>query len=183
MLKEILAIGEELRKCTRSIKEIVQFDDEELTDAKIENKTRQTLRIIDKIEKFYQTALRQAEKLKHTPRSKKRVYLRAQRSLGRTRIEMSQLARSIEFNLIEKKRLIDNIRYTVERLPSLEREAGRLERRAAKGETASAARQELPSRRADLKEIRVSAKAGFTQVKRTLTLILRREPGTERAKK
>src|SRR6266849_4942855 len=139
----LLTIGEELRKDTRSIKEIVQFDEEELTDAKIENKTRQILRIIDKIEKLYQTALKQAEKLKHTPRSKKRVYLRAQRSLGRTRIEMSQLARSIEFNLIEKKRLIDNIRYTVERLPSLEREAGRLERRAAKGETAGDANKEL----------------------------------------
>jgi RNA polymerase primary sigma factor len=183
MLKEILAIGEELRKCTRSIKEIVQFDDAELTDAKIENKTRQTLRIIDKIEKFYQTALKQAEKLNHTPRSKKRVYLRAQRSLGRTRIEMSQLARSIEFNLIEKKRLIDNIRHTVERLPSLEREAGRLERSAAKGETASDARKELRSRRSELKEIGVSGKVGFTEFKRTLTLILRGEAEAEQAKK
>jgi RNA polymerase primary sigma factor len=183
MLKEILAIGEELRKCTRSIKEIVQFDDAELTDAKIENKTRQTLRIIHKIEKFYQTALKQAEKLNHTPRSKKRVYLRAQRSLGRTRIEMSQLARSIEFNLIEKKRLIDNIRHTVERLPSLEREAGRLERSAAKGETASDARKELRSRRSELKEIGVSGKVGFTEFKRTLTLILRGEAEAEQAKK
>src|SRR5712692_2382795 len=165
MLKEILAIGEELRKCTRSIKEIVQFDDEELTDAKIENKTRQTLRIIDKIEKFYQMALNQAEKLNHTPRSKKRVYLRAQRSLGRTRIEMSQLVRSIEFNLIEKKRLIDNIRHTVERLPSLEREAGLLERRVAKGETVSDARKELRSRRSELKEIGVSDKVGITESK------------------
>src|SRR6266481_5089408 len=52
VIKELLAIGEELRKDTRSIKEIVQFDEEELTDAKIENKTRQTLRIIDKIEKL-----------------------------------------------------------------------------------------------------------------------------------
>jgi RNA polymerase primary sigma factor len=183
VIKELLAIGEVLRKDTRSIKEIVQFDEEELTDAKIENKTRQTLRIIDKIEKLYQTALKQAEKLKHTPRSKKRVYLRAQRSLGRTRIEMSQLARSIEFNLIEKKRLIDNIRHTVERLPSLERKASRLERRAAKGETAIDARKELCSRRLELKEIGVSGKVGFTEFKRTLTLILRGEAEVEQAKK
>jgi len=60
VIKELLAIGEELRKDTRSIKEIVQFDEEELTDAKIENKTGQTLRIIDKIEKLYQSALKQA---------------------------------------------------------------------------------------------------------------------------
>src|SRR5713226_7235777 len=36
VLKEMLAIGEELRKGTRSIKEIVQFDDEGLTE-EIEN--------------------------------------------------------------------------------------------------------------------------------------------------
>jgi RNA polymerase primary sigma factor len=185
VIKELVAIGEELRKDTRSIKEIVQFDEEELTDEKIENKTRQALRLIDKIEKLYQKAFKQAAKLNHTPRSKKRVYLQAQRSLGRTRIEMSQLARSIEFNLIEKKRLIDNIRHTVERLPSLEREADRLERRGAatKGETASDARKELRSRRSELKEIGVSGKVGFTEVKRTLTLILRGEAEAEQAKK
>jgi RNA polymerase primary sigma factor len=183
VIRELLAIGEELRKDTRSIKEIIQFDEEELTGAKIENKTRQTLRIIDKIENLYQTALKQAEKLKHTPRSKKRVYLRARRSLGRTRIEMSQLARSIEFNLIEKKRLIDNIRHTVERLPSLEREAGRLKRRAGKGETASDARKELRSRRSELKEIGVSSEVGFTEFKRTLQQILRGEADAEQAKK
>src|SRR5437899_9869494 len=48
VLKEMLAIGEELRKGTRSIKEIVQFDDEGLTEEKIENKTRQVLKIIDR---------------------------------------------------------------------------------------------------------------------------------------
>src|SRR5947209_13094868 len=53
VLKEMLAIGEELRKGTRSIKEIVQFDEEELTEEKIENKTRQVLKVIDKIEKRY----------------------------------------------------------------------------------------------------------------------------------
>jgi len=122
MLKEILAIGEELRKCTRSIKEIVQFDDEELTDLKIENKTRQTLRIIDKIEKLYQVALKQAAKLENTSKSKERAYLWAKHALARTRIQMSQLVRSIDFNPMEKKRLMDNIRHPVERLHSLERE-------------------------------------------------------------
>src|SRR2546426_352487 len=135
VLKEMLAIGEELRKGTRSIKEIVQFDDEELTEEKIENKTRQVLKVIDKIEKLYQLALKQAVKLENTPKAQKRGYLRAKYALARTRIQMSQLVRSIDFNLLEKKRLIDKMRHTVERLHSLEREAGRLERRAdaAKG--------------------------------------------------
>ena len=185
MLKEILAIGEELRKCTRSIKEIVQFDDEELTDVKIENKTRQTLRIIDKIEKLYQVALKQAAKLENTSKSKERAYLWAKHALARTRIQMSQLVRSIDFNPMEKKRLMDNIRHPVERLHSLEREVVRLERRvdAAKGETASEARKELRSCRSELKEIGVSSEVGFTEFKRTLQQILRGEVEAEQAKK
>src|SRR5712692_6688986 len=165
VLKELLTIGEKLRKGTRSIEKIVLFDDETLTEEKIENKTKQTLKIIDKIQKLYQVALKQAAKLENTPKSKKRAYLRAKHALARTRIQMSQLVRSIDFNPMEKKRLMDNIRHTVERLHSLEREIVRLERRAdaAKGETASEARKELRSRRSELKEIGVSSEVGFTE--------------------
>jgi RNA polymerase primary sigma factor len=185
VLKELLTIGEELRKGIRSIKEIVLFDDENLTEEKIENKTKQTLKIIDKIQKLYQGALKQAAKLENTPKSKKRAYLRARHALARTRIQMSQLVRSIDFNPMEKKRLMDNIRHTVERLHSLEREVVRLERRAdaAKGETASEARKELRSRRSELKEIGVSSEVGFTEFKRTLQQILRGEADAEQSKK
>src|SRR3989441_466945 len=185
VLKEMLAIGEELRKGTHSINEIVRFDDEELTEEKIENKTRQVLKIIDKIEKLCQVALKQAAKLDRTPTSKKRAYLRARFRLGRTRVQMSQLVRSIDFNPLEKKRLIDKMRHTVERVHALEREADRLERRAdaAKGETAAEARKELRSRRTELKEIEESSEVGLTDLKRTLTLILRGEAEAEQAKK
>jgi len=185
VLKELLAIGEELRKDTLPIKEIVQFSDEELTEEKIEKKTRQTLRIIDKIEKLYHVALKQAAKLERTPKSKERAFLRAKYQLARTRVQMSQLVRSIDFNPLEKKRLIDKMRYTVERLHSLEREAGRLERRAdvAKGETAAEARKELRSRRSELREIEDSSEVGVTEFKRILHLILRGEAEAEQAKK
>src|SRR5215469_3814094 len=53
VLKELLAVGEDITRGTRSIKEIVQFDDEELTDEKIEEKTRLTLRVIDRIARLY----------------------------------------------------------------------------------------------------------------------------------
>jgi RNA polymerase primary sigma factor len=185
VLKELLAIGEELRKGTRSTKQIFQLDDEELTEEKIENKRRQALKIIDKIEKLHQTALKQAAKLDRTPTPKKRAYLRARFQLGRTRIQMSQLVRSVDFNPLEKKRLIDKVRHTVERVHALEHVADRLERRtdAAKGETAAEARKELRSRRSELKEIEESSEVGLTDLKRTLALILRRESKAEQAKK
>jgi RNA polymerase primary sigma factor len=184
VIKELLAIGEELRKDTRSIKEIVGFDEEKLTDERIENKTRQALRVIDKIEKLYQTAFMQAAKLENTAKSKKGAYLRAKYALARTRIQVSQLVRSIDFQPLEKKRLIDEIRHTVERLHSLEREVDRLERRgAAKGETARAARKELRSRRSELKQIGISSEVGFTEFKRTLQHILCGEAEAEQAEK
>src|SRR3989441_1250787 len=120
VIKELIAVGEDLRKGARSIKEIVQFDDEELTEEKIENKTRATLKIIDRIAKLYELALKQAAKLEKTPKSKKKAYLRARWALSRTRIEMSLLVRSIDFNPFERKRLIEKMRHTVERLQSLD---------------------------------------------------------------
>jgi RNA polymerase primary sigma factor len=185
VIKELIAVGDDLRKGVRSIKEIVQFDDEELTEEKIANKTKQTLKSIDKIAKHYDTALKQAVKLEKTPKGKKRSYVRAKWAVARTRVEISLAIRDIDFNPFEKKRLIDKMRGTVERLQSLEREAGRLERRAdvAKGEVAAEARKELRTRRTELKDIEEASEVGLTELKRTLTLIHRGEAEAEQAKK
>jgi RNA polymerase primary sigma factor len=185
VVKEMVAIAEDLRTGTRSIKEIVQFDDEELTEEKIENKTRATLKVLDKISSLYELALKQAVKLDRTPKSKKRSYLHLRYTVARTRIEISQLARSLELNPLERKRLIDKLRHTVERLQSLEREAGKLERRAdaAKGDNAAEARRELRTRRSELKEISDASEVGLTDLKRMLQIIHRGEAEAEQAKK
>ena len=185
VIKELLAVGDDLRKGVRSIKEIVQFDDEELTEEKIANKTKQTLKSIDRIAKLYDLALKQAVKLEKTPKGKKRSYIRAKWAVARTRVEISLAIRDIDFNPFEKKRLVDKMRGTVERLQSLEREAGRLERRAdvAKGEVAAEARKELRTRRTELKDIEEASEVGLTELKRTLTLIHRGEAEAEQAKK
>ena len=185
VLKELLGVAKDLREGNRSIKEIVQFDDEELTEEKIEAKTRATLKQLDKIEKLYDSSLKQAAKFEKIPKSKKRTYVRAKFALGRTRIEMSNVLRAFEFNPFERKRLIDTIRHTVERLQSLEREAGKLERRAdvSKGENAAEARKELRERRAEVREIETASEVGLTELKRTLQVILRGEADAEVAKK
>src|SRR5215831_7080333 len=185
VIKELIAVGDDLRKGARSIKEIVQFDDEELTEEKIANKTKQTLKYIDKIAKLYDTALKQAVKLEKTPKAKKRSWIRAKWDVARTRVQISLEIRGIDFNPFEKKRLVDKMRGTVERLQSLEREAGRLERRAdvAKGDVAAEARKELRTRRSELKDIEEASEVGLTELKRTLTLIHRGEAEAEQAKK
>jgi RNA polymerase primary sigma factor len=185
VLKEIIQIGEDLRTGERSIKEIVQFDDEELTEEKILNKTKQVLRVIDKIAKLYLQCLKLAARFERTPRGKKRSWLRAKWQLARARVQTSQVVRSIDFNPFERKRLIDKIRQTVERLHTLEREAGKLERRSevAKGEVAAEARRELRVRRFEMREIEVSSEVSPTELKRTLQLIQKGEAEAEQAKK
>ena len=89
VIREIIVVGEGLRKGVRSTKEIVRFDDEELTEEKITNKTEQKLRQIEKIAEIYKTALKQAKKLAKTPKSKRPSYLRVQWAVGRTCIQIS----------------------------------------------------------------------------------------------
>jgi RNA polymerase primary sigma factor len=184
VLKELIAVAEDLRDGSQSIKKIIQFDREELTEEETENRTREVLRIIGKIEQLYSVALKQAAQLERIPKARKRVYMRHRNRLARTRVKMSQLARSIEFHPIEKKRLIGKIRGTVKRLQSLEREVSKLERRAdvSKGDHAGEARKELRSRRAELREIEVSSETGLTDLKRMLQVILLGEAEADRAK-
>jgi len=184
VVKELIATGAELRSGCRPIKEVVQIDEEELTVEKVEEKTRQTLRIIDKLEKLHELGLKQAAKLRDTAMSNKRAYVRAKRRLSRTRVEMSRLVRSVEFKEREKKRLIDMLRHTVERLHALEREAARLERRvrAAHADATIEARRELRACRSRLREIEESSEAAPNNLKRALTQIQRGEMEAQQAK-
>jgi RNA polymerase primary sigma factor len=185
VLKELIAVGEELRNGTLSIKKIIQFDQEELTEEETENKTREVLRIIGKIHQLHVLSLKQGAQLERIPKSNKRTYLRHRNRLARTRVQMSQLVRSIEFHALEKKRLIGKIRSTVERVQSLEREAVKLERRAdaSKGDHAAEVRKELRACRAELREIEVSSETGLTDLKRMLQVVLRGEAEADQAKK
>jgi RNA polymerase primary sigma factor len=184
VIKELSEVFKDLREGARSIKEIVIFDEEELTEEKLEKKARQTLNILEKIATLYEVAVKQAARLAHTPKSKKRAYLHARYKLSRTRIQMSQLARSIEFTVRERNRLIAKLRQTVERLHSLEREVAKLERRAdvTRGDGAGV-RRDLGMRRADLAEISDASEVGLTDLKRALQRIQRGEAVSQQAKK
>jgi RNA polymerase primary sigma factor len=58
VLKELFSVAVELRSGDQAIKKIIHFDDEELTEDKIADKTKQTLKIIDKIEALYAVGLK-----------------------------------------------------------------------------------------------------------------------------
>jgi RNA polymerase primary sigma factor len=184
VLQEVIGVGRQLREGTQPIKKIIHLDEEELSTEKLAAKTRDTLRIIDKIEKLYHAALKRADRLQNTARSNKSLYLRERNRLMRTRVEMSALVRSIYFNEHEKKRLIDIMRHTVERVHSLERQIGRLERRlrGLSCHSAEGARSDLRLCRAQRRDIEESNQLDSNSLKRTLTVILRGEAEAQRAK-
>ena len=184
LIKELIAVGDELRNGARSIKEIVQFGDEELTEEKLAQKTKQTLKYINRIAELYEIALEQAEKLPERPKLKKQSYVQSKWAVARTRIQISLAIREMSLHWREKKRLIGKLRSAIERLHTVEREAHRLERHmdAVRDDVATKARIELRSRRAELKEIEESSEVGLSSLKRTLTLIQRGEAQAERAK-
>ncbi len=184
VLQELIEIGRDLRKGKRSIREILQFDEEELTPEKIEKKTRLTLRTLDKIEKLYAVGLKQAAALKDLPRPRAQAERRARRRLARKRIEMSLLVRSMRLHPQERKRLIDQLRHSVERMDALGRESTRLEQRANSAQAKDPAfRKDLRSRRSQLKALEESSMVGLTALKRSLALVRRGEADAERAKK
>jgi RNA polymerase primary sigma factor len=185
ILKELLQVGEDLRSNARSINEVIQFDDEELTEEYLEAKTKQTLQQIDKIASLYLLATKQAAKLQRVSRSKKRSYLRARYALARNRVEMSRRVRGLDFKPTEKKRLIEKMRQTVERVQFLEREIGKIRRRvdASKADGQAEARKELKACWRELKEIEVASEVTPMELKRALQIILRGEAEAEQAKK
>src|SRR2546425_7159856 len=70
IVREIISLGEQLKRDPSIIKDILQFSDEELTDEKIEEKHQETLDVIDQIGKTYKKVNQLRAKLEEIPKSK-----------------------------------------------------------------------------------------------------------------
>src|SRR5437016_9449300 len=119
IVREIITLGDQLNSDPSIIKDILQFSNEELTDEKIEEKHQETLDLIEQIGKTYKKINQLRGKLDEIPKAKKPQYRHAAWNLGRTRVRLSQLVRSLEFSNSEKLRLMGLMKSTVEKLRPL----------------------------------------------------------------
>jgi len=130
VIHEMLQLREELRKDEISVKEVVVFNDDELTEEKVLERTREVIETIDEMERLYRKALQLKAKKESIPRTKRpRDYRRYSWAEAKHRILVSKLFRSVEFTHTERKRLIEKIRQSVEEIKPVEREVNRLEKR------------------------------------------------------
>src|SRR6267378_806843 len=185
IVREIIQLGEHLRRDPSIIKDILQFSDEELTDEKIEEKHQETLDIIDQIGKTYKKVNVLRIKFDGTPKSKKPQFRRASWNLGRTRVELSKLVRSVEFSNSEKLRLMGLMKATVERLRPMELELGRLERKAdhTKKEYRKSVQKEIRTVKSKISVMEDDTKSTALELKRTLQTILQGQIQAEVAKR
>jgi len=185
IVREIVSIGEQLKRDPSIIKDILQFSDEELTDEKIEEKHQETLDVIELINKTYKKVHQLRAKLDEIPKSKKPQYRRASWSLGQQRVYLSQLVRSLEFSNSEKLRLVGLMKTTVERLRPLEHELNKLERKAdhTKKEYRKAIQKDIRNVKLKITEIEDETKATTLELKRTLQTIMSGQVQAEIAKR
>src|SRR5499433_10631 len=185
IVREIVSIGEQLRRDPSIIKDILQFSDEELTDEKIEEKHQETLDLIDQIGKTYKRIHQLRTKVDETPKSKKPQYRRAAWHLGRARVQLSRLVRSLEFSNSEKLRLVGLMKVTVERVRPLEQELNKLERKAdhTKKEYRKAVQKDIRTVKAKIAEMEEETKSSALELKRTLQTIMSGQIQAEIAKR
>ncbi len=126
--KKVIQLGDDLRNDQRTIRELVIFSDEEITDEKIEDRKREVLKQIEAVKKARLGVQKTEEKLETVPKKEKRKYARARGKMLRSRIELSQRIREIEFTELVKRRMIDEIKEQVEAVQRTEREIVHYER-------------------------------------------------------
>ncbi|HEY2431492.1 MAG TPA: sigma-70 family RNA polymerase sigma factor, partial [Vicinamibacterales bacterium] len=193
--REIMKMGDQLRNDERSIRELVTFIDDELTDEKIDDRKKQVLRQIDNVRKAWQAAEKCKEKLADTAKGstarERKKYRKVRWESMRAQIEVSRLIRKIEFTETIKRRMIEQIKDKVAAVQSLQRQIAYIERQLTmknrRPKLKEDDRKNLQKQQKELK-LQVNTMAAELEEKpeqllRTLETISKGEAQAEQAKK
>ena len=189
--KTIIRMGEQLKSGDRTIRELIIFQDEDLTDDRIDARGRQVVKQIEGVRKARAEAQKRDAKVATILKRDKRKYRRHRWKAFRASLELSQRIREIEFTETVKRRMIDQIKEAVEHVRRIQGEIDRLDRqinarhrkaRVKEDDRRNAIKQQqelkayLKSRTDELEET-------SGQLTRTLATITRGEAQAEEAKK
>ena len=187
VIHELLALGEDLKKGVRSIKEVVTFDEEEITEEIVEKRLKGFTGRIDELQKAYKKANQVSEKFVTVSQKKRpKDYRRYRFALARAIVKVSLAVRNLGFTNNERKRLIDRLNRTVDGMRSLDRQAQNLERKAdatRSEEQKKEYRRQARSVRAELEKLEQEAGVLFLELKRTQREIIQGDMDAEQAKR
>src|SRR5262245_38432333 len=192
---KVILLGDQLRTGDRTIRELVICNDEEITDERIAERSRQVQKQIDAVRKARETSEKVELKLTETPRGtttrEKRKHRRAKWAAMRAQVELSQRIREIEFTEAVKRRLIAEMKDAVEGVKGVRRESEAFDRllnpknkkQRLKEEDRKNVQQNIKDLRIKLKSMTDTLEQEPAELKRTLDTIIRGEWQAEQAKK
>ena len=188
--KVVIRLGEQLKIGERTIRELVTFKDDELTDSRLADRARQVGRQVDTIRKTRIEVDKRTIKLTTVSKRDRRRYRRAWWRAGRTQIELSQLIRQIEFTDSVKLNLANVIKKSVERVQYIQHEIELLDRkvknttrrRQLKDEEQKKLMRRLREQRRELRARVGDLETTPEKLNHTLSVVMRGELAAEDAK-
>ena len=189
--KHIIAVGEELKQKGLGVKDLVIFQEEEVTDDRLAGRTRRLLKQISGVRKARTDVIKRDAKLKTILKREKKRYRRAKGKSLRAKIEISRLIRNIEFTEPVKQRMIVPIVESAQAVQRIQQEIDGLERQVKstskrgrlKEENRKAAMRRLREVKAVMREMTIELESTPDQLDQTLRTIDRGEMNAEAAKK
>ncbi len=187
VIQQVLALGEDLKRGLRSIKDLVAFDEEEITDEILQKRVDDITGRIDNLNKHYKAAMRLAEKLATIPAKKKpKEYRRCRGRLGREMVDVSLIIRKLGLNHAERKRLIERVNKTIDAMRALDREVVSLEAKingTRSEELKKTYRAAQKAHRVEIKRLEDEAGMTFPDLQRTQRRMIQGDMNAEQAKR
>jgi len=188
VIREIVALGEDLRRGVRNVKEVVIFDEEELTEEVVQTRVKATVARIDALVKHQKKIIALEEKQAAVGAAKvKASAARHTRWLiAREKVFISRIVRELKYTPIERKRLLDKVNKTVDTMRTLERQIRSLDQKfdASKSEELKKEyRRQQKNCKADLEKIEGDAGVSILELKRTQREMIQGDMDAEQAKR
>ena len=190
VIREIVGLGEDLRRGVRNIKEVVTFDEEELTEEILQARVRSTTGRIDLIVKHQKKVQALEEKFEAGASKDAKIKAREQRKVswlvGREHVYINRIIRELKYTNAEKKRLLDKVNKTVDAMRTLERQIRALDAKfeASKSEELRKEyKRQQKNCRTDLERVEQDAGIPIADLKRTQREMIQGDMDAEKAKR
>src|SRR6201993_2841763 len=187
VIREIVALGEDLKRGVRNVKEVVVFDEEELTEDVVQTRVRSTVARIDALVKHQKKIAGFEEKQAAANSKTSQKELRKLRWLiAREKVLVSRIVRELKYTGLERKRLLDKVNKTVDTMRTLERQIRSLDQKyeASKSdELKKEYRRQQKNCKVDLEKIEGDAGVSIVELKRTQREMIQGDMDAEQAKR
>ena len=186
----VVRMGEQLQSGARTIRKLVVFPHDGVTEARIDRRAREVMAQIETIRKTRLDVVRREKQVGTIPTREKQRYRRNYRNLLRAQVTLSQLIRGIDFTEPVTRRLVDDVKEIAESVQHTRLEIGCLARQAKAKTPRRITDEEKRRLTRRQRELRAVLRRRITELEqpaagleRTLHTILRGERLAELAKK